>query len=41
MRRRSIRGGQEHISLALLDNKLITESLISTVDRRIRSVSSR
>jgi hypothetical protein len=37
----AIRAGQEHISLALLDDKLVTESLISIVDRRTRRVSSR
>jgi hypothetical protein len=37
----AIRGGQEHISLALLDEKLVTESLVSIVDRRNRRVSSR
>ena len=37
----AIRGGQEHISLALLDDKLVTESLISIVDRCTRRVSSR
>lgn len=37
----AIRGGQEHISLALLDEKFITESLVSITDRRNRRVSSR
>src|ERR1700677_706360 len=32
----AIRGGQEHISLTLLDEKLINESLVSIVDRRNR-----
>jgi hypothetical protein len=37
----AIRGGHEHISLTLLDEKLVTESLVSIVDRRNRRVSSR
>jgi hypothetical protein len=37
----AIRCGQEYISLALLDEKFITESLISIADRRNRRVSSR
>jgi putative transposase len=37
----AIRGGQEHISLALLDEKLVAESLVSIVDRRNRRISSR
>jgi hypothetical protein len=37
----AIRGGQEHISLTLLDEKLINESLVSIVDRRNRRVFSR
>lgn len=37
----AIRGGHEHISLALLDEKLVTESLVSIIDRRNRRVSSR
>jgi hypothetical protein len=37
----AIRGGHEHISLNLLDEKLVTESLVSIVDRRNRRMSSR
>lgn len=36
-----IRGGQEHISLALLNDNLVTESLVSIVGRRNRRVSTR
>ena len=37
----AIRCGQEHISLALLKDDLVTESLISIADRRNRRVSVR
>ncbi len=37
----AIRCGQEQISLALLRDDLVTESLISIADRRNRRVSSR
>ena len=37
----AIRSGQEQISLALLKDDLVTESLISIADRRNRRVSSR
>ena len=37
----AIRGGQEQISLALLDERLVTDSLVSIVDRRNRRPGSR
>jgi len=37
----AIPGGHEQISLSLLKDDLVTESLISIVDRRNRRVSSR
>jgi len=37
----AIRGGQEYISLALLKDHLMTESLVSIADRRHRRVSAR
>jgi hypothetical protein len=37
----AIRGGHEQISLALLKDDLVTESLISIVDRRNRRVATR
>jgi chromosomal replication initiation ATPase DnaA len=37
----AIRGGQEHISLTLLNESLVAESLVSIVDRRNRRVSTR
>ena len=37
----AIRGGHEQISLALLKDHLVTESLVSIADRRNRRVSAR
>ena len=37
----AIHSGQEHISLALLKDDLVTGSLVSIVDRRNRRVSAR
>ena len=37
----AIRGGHEQISLALLKDDLVTESLISIADRRDRRASAR
>jgi hypothetical protein len=37
----AIHNGQEHISLPLLKDDLVTGSLVSIVDRRNRRVSSR
>ena len=37
----AIRNGQEQITLALLKDDLVTESLISIADRRNRRVSAR
>ena len=37
----AIRGGHEQISLALLKDDLVAESLVSIVDRRSRRVASR
>ena len=37
----AIRGGQEHISLTLLKDDLVAESLVAIVDRRNRRPSSR
>ena len=37
----AVRGGHEQISLALLKDHLVTESLVSIADRRNRRVSAR